>query len=389
MTAKADRARPTGLILAGGKSRRMREAMPAAQPDKSLADLAGTPLLGHVVQRLAPQTGRLILNANSDPARFTSFNMPVIADSIPDFAGPLAGLLAGLQWCRAHEPTATHLVSVSTDAPFLPPDLVAKLHAAIAGTQAPVAVARSRSGLHPVIGLWSIALAEDLAATLDAGTRKVQDWTARHDAVPVDFPDSLIKGRAVDPFFNTNTPQDLAEARARLAAPPVIGIAGWKNSGKTTLAVRLIEDFTRRGLKVTTIKRTHHDDIAAETESSDTARLRRAGAAEVILVSPHRWGPLHDPRDESDPRIEDVLARLTGSDLVIVEGWKSAPIAKIEVRRAAQSDRRPLAPKDPNIIAIASDHGDDECRLPCVALDDSTALADFIAEQLGLGSRET
>jgi molybdopterin-guanine dinucleotide biosynthesis protein A len=165
----------------------MHAAMPPAQPDKSLADLAGTPLLGHVVQRLAPQAGRLVLNANGDPARFASFNMPVIADSIPDFAGPLA---------------------------------------ALTGNRAPIAIARSRSGLHPVIGLWSIALAEDLAASLDAGTRKVQDWTARHNAVPVDFPDSLINGRAVDPFFNTNTPQDLAEARARLAAPPVIGIAG-------------------------------------------------------------------------------------------------------------------------------------------------------------------
>jgi molybdenum cofactor guanylyltransferase/molybdopterin-guanine dinucleotide biosynthesis protein MobB len=361
----------------------MRAAMPPAQPDKSLADLAGTPLLGHVVQRLAPQAVRLILNANGDPARFASFNMPVIADSIPDFAGPLAGLLAGLQWARAHAPTATHLVSVSTDVPFLPPDLVAKLQAALTGNRAPIAIARSRSGLHPVIGLWSIALAEDLAASLDAGTRKVQDWTARHNAIPVDFPDSLIKGRAVDPFFNTNTPQDLAEARARLAAPPVIGIAGWKNSSKTTLAVRLIEDFTRRGLKVATIKRSHHD-IAAETETSDTARHRRAGAAEVILVCPHRWGPLHALHEESEPELETILARLTGYDLVIIEGWKSAPIAKIEVRRAAQADPRPLAPGDPNIIAIASDHGDDESRLHHFALDDTSAIADFVANQLGL-----
>ena len=389
MTARANSAPPTGLILAGGQSRRMRAAMPPAQPDKSLADLAGTPLLGHVMQRLAPQAGRLILNANGDPARFASFNMPVIADSIPDFAGPLAGLLAGLQWARAHAPTATHLVSVSTDVPFLPPDLVTRLQATLAETRAPIAIARSRSGLHPVIGLWSIELAEDLAASLDAGTRKVQDWTARHHAIPVDFPDSLIKGRAVDPFFNTNTPQDLAEARARLAAPPVIGIAGWKNSGKTTLAVRLIEDFTRRGLKVATIKRTHHDDVAAETEASDTARHRRAGAAEVILVSPHRWGPLHALHEESEPQLETILARLTGCDLVIIEGWKSTPIAKIEVRRAAQADPRPLAPGDPNIIASASDYGDDDSRLPHFALDHTSAIADFVANQLGLKPRET
>ncbi len=363
--------------------------MPAAQPDKSFADLAGTPLLGHVVQRLAPQAGQLVLNANGNPARFASFGMPVIADSIPDFAGPLAGILAGLQWSRAHAPSATNLVSVSTDVPFLPHDLVAKLQAALAGTRAPIAIARSRSGLHPVIGLWSIALAEDLAASLDAGTRKVQDWTARHDAIPVDFPDILIKGRAVDPFFNTNTPQDLTEARALLAAAPVIGIAGWKNSGKTTLAVRLIEDFTRRGLKVATIKRTHHDAVAAEAETTDTARHRRAGAANVILVSPHRWGPVHALSEESDPRLEDVLARLTGCDLVVVEGWKSAPIAKIEVRRAAQADHRPLAPGDPNIIAIASDHRSEHSHPPHFALDDTSAIADFVANRLGLGPRAT
>jgi molybdenum cofactor guanylyltransferase/molybdopterin-guanine dinucleotide biosynthesis protein MobB len=384
MTERPDNARPTGLILAGGQSRRMRAAMPEAQPDKSLADLAGMPLLGHVMQRLAPQAGRLVLNANGDPARFASFELPVIADTIPGFAGPLAGLLAGMQWSRAHSPSATHLVSVSTDVPFLPLDFVSKLRAAVTQTHAPIAIARSHSGLHPVIGLWSIALAEDLAAALAAGTRKVQDWTARHNAVPVDFPDSLVKGRAIDPFFNTNTPQDLAEARALLSAPPVIGIAGWKNSGKTTLAVRLIEHFTRRGLKVATIKRTHHVDIAAESETSDTARHRRAGAAEVILVSRHRWGPLHALREEPEPRLDDVLARLTGADLIIVEGWKSAPIAKIEVRRAAQADRRPLAPGDPTIIAIASDHSDAEGRLPHFALDDSGAIAGLIATQLAL-----
>lgn len=357
--------------------------MPGALADKSLLDLAGTPLLGHVLHRLAPQAGPIVLNANGDPARFSQFNLPVVADSIPDFAGPLAGLLAGMRWSIAHAPKATHLVSVSTDVPFLPPDLVAKLQSALSGNRAPIAIARSRSGLHPVIGLWTLALANDLDAALLTGTRKVQDWTSRHGAIPVDIPDILIKGRAVDPFFNTNTPHDLAEARARLEAPPVIGIAGWKNSGKTTLTVRLIEAFTRRGLRIATIKRTHHD-VEAETENSDTALHRRAGAREVILVTPHRWGPLHALRDDSDPSLDEILAHLTGCDLVIVEGWKTAPIAKIEVRRAAQSDHRLLAPADPNIIAIASDHASDHGTVPLFALDDATAIADFIARQLSL-----
>ncbi len=209
--------KPTGLLLAGGQSRRMSDAFAAGRGDKGLLDLSGKPMLGHVIERLAPQAGRLVINANGDPARFASFNLPVVPDTIEGYAGPLAGILAGLRWSIVNAPDATHIVSVSTDAPFLPADLVTKLQQGLATASGSIALARSGGELHPVIGLWPVALADDLEQALRAGTRKVLAWTDRHGTVPVDFPFTYLKGRSVDPFFNANTPEELAEARHLLA----------------------------------------------------------------------------------------------------------------------------------------------------------------------------
>ncbi len=167
------------------------------------------------------------------------------------------------------------------------------------------------------------------------------------------------------------------------AVPPVIGIAGWKNSGKTTLAVRLIEEFTRRGLSVASVKHTHHD-VEVEGPETDSARHRRAGASEVVLVGDRRWALLHEVNDAPPPSLRELLPRLAPVSLVIVEGFKSEAIAKIEVRRAAQPDRTPLAPQDPLIIAVAADHQTETGTLPRFALDDVTGLADFIARALNL-----
>jgi molybdopterin-guanine dinucleotide biosynthesis protein A len=209
--------KPTGLLLAGGQSRRMSDAFAAGHGDKGLLELSGKPMLGHVIERLAPQAGRLVINANGDPARFASFNLPVVPDTVEGYAGPLAGILAGLRWSIVNVPDATHVVSVSTDAPFLPADLVTKLQQGLATASGSIALARSGGELHPVIGLWPVALADDLDAALRAGTRKVLAWTDRHGTVPVEFPFTQLKGRSVDPFFNANTPEELAEARHLLA----------------------------------------------------------------------------------------------------------------------------------------------------------------------------
>jgi molybdopterin-guanine dinucleotide biosynthesis protein A len=200
-----------GVLLAGGRSSRM------GGGDKGLLELAGRPMLAHVIDRLKPQVGPMVLNANGDPARFARFGLPVVPDTVGGFAGPLAGVLAGMRWAAAAAPRASAIVTVSTDAPFLPRDLVARLAAAVTDRPTAVALASSGGELHPVIGLWPVALADDLEAALNAGLRKVLHWTDRHGTVPVEFPFLEIGGRIVDPFFNANTPAELEEARAMLA----------------------------------------------------------------------------------------------------------------------------------------------------------------------------
>jgi molybdopterin-guanine dinucleotide biosynthesis protein A len=194
-----------GLLLAGGQSRRM------GGGDKTLRVLDGVSLLERVIERLQPQVDALVLNANGNPARFAEFALPVVADSVPDFAGPLAGVLAGLDWAAAHRPDSTFIASVATDAPFLPADLVARLTAARQAAEADLACASSAGRAHPVFGLWPLRLREDLRrAIVDDGIRKVDEWTARHRLVTVPFAHSPI-----DPFFNANRPEDL-EAAAEL-----------------------------------------------------------------------------------------------------------------------------------------------------------------------------
>lgn len=199
-------ARVVGLILAGGLSRRM------GGGDKPLRLLAGRPILTHVIARARGQVGRMVLNANGDPARFAQFRLPVIADSVPDFAGPLAGVLAGLDWARGNAPDCPFVASFAGDAPFLPRDLVPRFLAAVAGGKADMACARSRGQDYPVIGLWPVRLAEDLRrALVEEGVRKVDVWTARYRLAAVDFP-----AGAADPFFNANRPEDLEEAERLL-----------------------------------------------------------------------------------------------------------------------------------------------------------------------------
>lgn len=164
---------------------------------------------------------------------------------------------------------------------------------------------------------------------------------------------------------------------------PVIGLVGWKNSGKTTLAVRLIEEFTRRGLAVASIKHTHHEFEFGDP-GTDSARHLRAGAGEVALVGKERWAIVHELRPETEPALDEILARLSPCDLVIVEGYKSANIPKIEVRRTAQPDRRVLAPHDGMIVAVAADHEPEHASLPLFHLDDIRGIARFIVETVGV-----
>lgn len=163
---------------------------------------------------------------------------------------------------------------------------------------------------------------------------------------------------------------------------PVIGVAGWKKSGKTTLTVRLVEEFTRRGLKVATVKHAHHA-FQIDDGETDSARHRRAGAGQVAVVSGARWAIVTELNGGPEPNFEEVIAALEPADLIIVEGYKSAPIPKIEARRMQSFTRRPLCDEDPYVIAIAADYSVEHPVLPVFSLDDIIGLADLIDRTVG------
>jgi molybdenum cofactor guanylyltransferase len=198
MTAK----NTLSLILAGGLARRM------GGGDKARIRIGNATILERVVARLTPQCSRIIINANGDPARFADTGLTVVADSIPDFAGPLAGILAGLDWTAANVPGCEWLASVPGDCPFVPRDLVTRLHEARTAAGVPLACARSGEWRHPVAGLWPVSLREDLRRAIsDEGLRKIEVWTERQGIALANWADT-----PVDPFFNVNTPDDAARA---------------------------------------------------------------------------------------------------------------------------------------------------------------------------------
>ena len=188
---------PLGVILAGGRATRM------GGGDKGFLALGGERLLDRVIRRLDPQVSGIVINANGDRARFSEFGLPVIPDSLPGWPGPLAGVLAGMDWAAEHG--ASQVVTVAADSPFFPADLVARLTAA--GGTSGLALAASPSGRQPTFGLWPVALREDLRDALRSGLRKVVLWTGGHGAGIAEFPDDRA-------FFNVNTPEDLVAAEA-------------------------------------------------------------------------------------------------------------------------------------------------------------------------------
>lgn len=196
-----------GVVLAGGLARRM------GGGDKPMRKIAGKTILERVIARLAPQCAGLIINANGDPARFSGFGLPVVADDVADYPGPLAGILAALDWAAANRPAAKWILSAAGDCPFLPRDLVSRLDAARAAQDAELAVAASGEQTHPVVGLWSTGLRHELRrALVGEGVRKIDRWTSRYRIATITWPTEPL-----DPFFNANTIDDIAEAD-RLAA---------------------------------------------------------------------------------------------------------------------------------------------------------------------------
>lgn len=197
-----------GVILAGGQSSRM------GGGDKALLDLGGQTVLARVVERLGSQVDTMVLNANGDPTRFSGYDLPVVADSIEGFAGPLAGVLAGMDW--AHEQKADYIVTVAADTPFFPPYLLVGLQMAREAEDSSLVMAVTpdpvrKFARHPTFGLWSVSLREDLRGALEGGVRKVVQWTKPHACAEMVF--NFDGG---DPFFNVNTPEDMAVAQSML-----------------------------------------------------------------------------------------------------------------------------------------------------------------------------
>jgi molybdopterin-guanine dinucleotide biosynthesis protein A len=199
-----------GAILAGGLARRM------GGGDKSLRTIGGRTALDRIIERLTPQVRRVILNANADPRRFDAFHLPVVADGLPDNPGPLAGVLAALDWAAVADPSLTWVLTLPGDAPFIPRDLVSRLHAARQINDATLACATSDNRTHPVIALWPVSIRDEVRhAVADQGIRKMEDFTQRYRRATVDWPVT-----PVDPFFNVNTPDELAEANRLVASHP-------------------------------------------------------------------------------------------------------------------------------------------------------------------------
>jgi len=192
-----------GVILAGGLARRM------GGGDKPLRAVGGVPILDRVIAALRPQCGALVLNANGDPARFAAWGLPVVADDVPDHPGPLAGILAALDYAAAQG--AQDVLSATGDSPFLPADLALRLDAARKSAGVPLACAASGGFTHPPIGLWPVALRHELRAALLAGERKIDRWTGRFGCAAAEWP-----ATPRDPFFNANTPEELADAEKLL-----------------------------------------------------------------------------------------------------------------------------------------------------------------------------
>jgi molybdopterin-guanine dinucleotide biosynthesis protein A len=207
----------TGVLLAGGRSSRM------GGREKALLDIGGQPMLVHVLARLRPQVGRIVINANGDPARFSGHCLPVVPDSIEGYAGPLAGLQAGMAWALRETPEARFIASVPVDCPFLPLDLVGRLKAALIDAGGRCAIASSKGERHPVAGLWRVELADALGDALAGNVRALHRFADDEGCAVADFAPVRMGGTLIDPFFNVNAPPDLEKARALYATEAARG----------------------------------------------------------------------------------------------------------------------------------------------------------------------
>ena len=342
----------TGVILAGGRGARM------GGVDKGLVEVAGRPMVEHVLTAIERQAGAVAINANRSTERYARYGHPVIADRMDGFQGPLAGMASALA------AAATEFVLVvPCDSPLVDASLGPRLHAALVEREADVAVAHDGERMHPVFVLLRRAARAGLDAFLARGERKIDHWFAEEKTAIVDFSD------LPEMFLNVNREEDRSRLEARLDGepgrgrktapaagaprsrrPPVVGFAGYSGSGKTTLATGVVRALTEAGVRVSAVKHAHHA-FDVDQPGKDSYELRRAGAVQTLVGSRDRWALVTEVGAAQEPTLDELVDRLDfeSVDIVLVEGFKHAEVPKIAVRREEDA---PFV-DDPFVVAVA------------------------------------
>lgn len=352
------------VILSGGLARRMNGA------EKGLQQLNGKTLIAHIVERLTPQITQIHLNINRSQAEYqTQFpNLPFYCDSLSDFQGPLSGMLSGFENIHSE-----YLLFVSCDTPFLPNNLVKKLSVALAINQAQIAYAHDGERAHPTIALIHRSVVTPLRLYLASGERRLFHFFQTQKSVAVDFSEQKAA------FQNMNTFADLENIRLTSATTPkLLGITGYSGTGKTTLLEKLIPKLTACQIKVGLIKHSHHN-VEVDKPGKDSHRLRVAGANPTMVVCEERWALMTEtPTQAVD--FQQLIAKFDPEtvDLILVEGFKHEPIAKIQLHR--QAIEKPLPELDEWTIATATDYP--LARANRLDINDIDKIADFIRQWL-------
>ena len=366
------------VILAGGKGKRM------GGKEKALIPLLDRPLLSYVLESVSGQVAPIALNINTNFEKFSLFGYPIIEDPIKGHLGPLAGILASLNW--AQEIDKEWVMTLPCDTPFLPKNIAQRMIEAKKGElDIDLVVARSRGFNHPVVALWKSNLNSKLKNALDDGIRKIDLFTSKLKIAYVDF--DTTNNLQFDPFTNLNSPLDLINAQQILGKlPPFFGLAGWSGSGKTTLCTKLIENFTKIGVKVGTLKHAHHK-FELDKPGKDSFNLRQAGARPMIISSKERFALIQENDGDEEKSLFQMLETFAKEpinlcDIIIVEGYKNESIPKIEVYRP--DINKPLLYKeDNNIFAIASDIKI-ESSIPSFDLNNINSISDFIIQKYNI-----
>ena len=363
------------VILAGGKGKRM------GGKEKALIHLLDRPLLSYVLEKISGKVAPIALNINTNFDDFQKFGYKIIADPIKGHLGPLAGILASLNWAK--EINEDWVMTLPCDTPFLPNDLIQSMVEKKNNTpEVDLVVAKSRGFNHPVIALWKSDINNRLQNALKEGVRKIDFFTSQLNIAYVDFDNS--ENSEFDPFTNLNSPQDLILAQQILGKlPPLFGLAGWSGSGKTTLSTKLIGNFTKIGINVGTLKHAHHKfDI--DKPGKDSYNLRKAGARPMVISSKERFALIQENNQNDEKSLFEMLEifskhPINKCDIIIVEGYKNEAIPKLEVHRPVVG--KPLLfQDDKNIFAIALE-GYLETTIPSFDLNNINSITDFLIDK--------